>query len=72
MNILITGAAGFIGFHLSNLFLKRHHKVIGIDNLCKSYGVKFKKERLKILKKIIISNSTKLTSRILIKLKKKN
>ena len=51
MNILITGVAGFIGFHLSNLFLKRHHKVIGIDNLCKSYGVKFKKERLKILKK---------------------
>ena len=51
MNILITGAAGFIGFHLSNLFLNNNHKVIGIDNLCKSYGVKFKKERLKILKK---------------------
>ena len=51
MNILITGAAGFIGFHLSNLFLNKNHKVIGIDNLCKSYGVKYKRERLKILKK---------------------
>ena len=51
MNILITGAAGFIGFHLSNLFLNQNHKIIGIDNLCKSYGVEYKKERLKILKK---------------------
>tara|TARA_Y100000389_G_scaffold194397_1_gene224334 strand:- start:1027 stop:1980 length:954 start_codon:yes stop_codon:yes gene_type:complete len=51
MNILITGAAGFIGFHLSNLFLNQNHKIIGIDNLCKSYGVKYKKERLKILNK---------------------
>ena len=41
MNILITGAAGFIGFHLSNLFLNQNHKIIGIDNLCKSYGVKY-------------------------------
>ncbi len=51
MNILITGAAGFIGFHLSNLFLNKNHKIIGIDNLCKSYGIKYKNERLKILKK---------------------
>ena len=51
MNILITGAAGFIGFHLSNLFLNQNHKIIGIDNFCKSYGVKYKKERLKILNK---------------------
>ena len=51
MRILITGAAGFIGFHLSNLFLKKNHEVIGLDNLCKSYGVKYKLERLKLLKK---------------------
>ena len=51
MNILITGAAGFIGFHLSNLFLNQNHKIIGVDNLCKSYGIKYKKERLSILKK---------------------
>ena len=71
MNILITGAAGFIGFHLSNLFLNKNHKVIGIDNLCKSYGVKYKRERLKILKKnknfkfykIDISNINKIKER---------
>ena len=51
MKILITGSAGFIGFHLATLFLKNKHTVIGIDNLCKSYGVGFKKKRLGILKK---------------------
>lgn len=51
MKILITGAAGFIGFHLANLFLKKNHNVIGLDNLCKSYGVKYKLDRLKLLKK---------------------
>ena len=51
MNILITGSAGFIGFHLAKLLLEKNHKVIGIDNLCKSYGVKYKNERLAILKK---------------------
>ncbi len=51
MKILITGAAGFIGFHLSNLFLKKNHEIIGLDNLCKSYGVKYKLERLNLLKK---------------------
>ena len=51
MKILITGSAGFIGFHLAKLLLEKKHKVIGIDNLCQSYGVKFKKERLSILKK---------------------
>tara|TARA_B110000008_G_scaffold279862_1_gene329165 strand:+ start:5728 stop:6663 length:936 start_codon:yes stop_codon:yes gene_type:complete len=51
MRILITGAAGFIGFHLSKLFLENKHKVIGIDNLCESYGVEHKIKRLKLLKK---------------------
>ena len=51
MNILLTGSAGFIGFHLAKLLLEKNHKVVGIDNLCQSYGVKFKKERLAILKK---------------------
>lgn len=31
--ILITGAAGFIGFHLSTLLLDKGYQVIGIDNL---------------------------------------
>ena len=51
MNILLTGSAGFIGFHLAKLLLNNNHKVIGLDNLCKSYGIKYKKERLGILKK---------------------
>ena len=32
MKVLITGAAGFIGFHLSKYYLERGHKVLGIDN----------------------------------------
>ena len=51
MKILLTGSAGFIGFHLAKLLLEKNHTVIGFDNLCVSYGVKFKKERLAILKK---------------------
>ena len=31
--ILITGAAGFIGSHLCDLFISKNYKVIGIDNL---------------------------------------
>jgi len=49
--ILITGCAGFIGFHLSKLLLLKGQKIYGIDNLNKYYDVNLKKERLKILKK---------------------
>jgi UDP-glucuronate 4-epimerase len=51
MKILLTGSVGFIGFHLAKKLLDNNHKVTGIDNLCKSYGVKYKKQRLDILKK---------------------
>jgi len=51
MSILVTGCAGFIGFHISIKLLKKKSKVIGIDNLSDYYDVKLKKERLKILKK---------------------
>ena len=51
MSILITGCAGFIGFHTSIKLLKKKYKVIGVDNLSDYYDVKLKKERLKILKK---------------------
>ena len=49
MNILVTGAAGFIGFHTS-LFLLKNHNVYGIDNLNNYYEPSLKKNRLKILK----------------------
>ncbi len=50
MNILITGAAGFIGFHTSLLLLK-NHKVFGVDNLNNYYDPNLKKNRLNLLKK---------------------
>lgn len=48
---LITGVAGFIGFHLALRLLKQNKKVVGVDNLNAYYSVKFKEERLKLLKK---------------------
>jgi UDP-glucuronate 4-epimerase len=46
MTILVTGAAGFIGYHVCQKLLKRHQKVIGIDNLNHYYDVHLKKARL--------------------------
>lgn len=50
MNILITGVAGFIGFHLSNLLLKENHLLVGIDNMNNYYDPSLKEDRLSILK----------------------
>ncbi len=47
--ILVTGAAGFIGFHLSRLLMEKGHSVIGVDNLNDYYDVSLKKARLTIL-----------------------
>ena len=49
--VLITGASGFIGFHLTELLLKNNFKVIGIDNMNDYYDISLKKARLDILKK---------------------
>ena len=49
MTILITGAAGFIGFHLSQRIIRNGDKVVGIDNLNDYYDPKLKEARLKIL-----------------------
>jgi UDP-glucuronate 4-epimerase len=46
MKILVTGAAGFIGFHLSARYLKEGIEVIGIDNMNNYYSVQLKKDRL--------------------------
>ena len=48
--ILITGTAGFIGFHLSQKLLRKKYKVIGIDNVNSYYDVTLKKDRIKGLK----------------------
>ncbi|WP_095498217.1 NAD-dependent epimerase [Paraferrimonas haliotis] len=46
MNILITGAAGFIGYHLATKLLAQGHEVVGIDNLNDYYEVSLKQARL--------------------------
>ena len=50
-SFLITGCAGFIGFHLSNKLLNKGYNIYGVDNLNSYYSVKLKKKRLSILKK---------------------
>jgi len=49
--ILITGAAGFIGFHLSKSLLDDGYEVLGIDNVNDYYDPKLKWAQLDILKK---------------------
>lgn len=51
MNYLITGAAGFIGFHLAQELLRQGARVTGIDNLNDYYDPRLKKARLKQLEK---------------------
>ena len=49
-NILVTGAAGFIGFHLSRRLLERGDTVTGLDNLNDYYDVQLKHDRLRQLR----------------------
>ncbi len=51
MKILVTGAAGFIGFHLIKKLISNNNEVIGIDNLNDYYDIKLKYLRLENLKK---------------------
>ena len=49
MRILVTGSAGFIGFHVTKALLLRGDVVVGIDNLNDYYDVTLKKDRLKAI-----------------------
>lgn len=50
MKILVTGSAGFIGFHLSRKLANLKHSVEGLDNFNNYYDVKIKNKRNKLLK----------------------
>ena len=49
MKILVTGCAGFIGYHLCDRLLKENNEILGIDNLNDYYDVNLKNDRLKQL-----------------------
>ncbi len=49
MKVLVTGSAGFIGFHTSKALLERGDQVVGVDNFNKYYNKKLKEDRNKIL-----------------------
>tara|TARA_A100001037_G_scaffold7382_1_gene7389 strand:- start:2655 stop:3647 length:993 start_codon:yes stop_codon:yes gene_type:complete len=51
MTILLTGAAGFIGFHVSKALLLRDEAVVGVDNISDYYDVRLKQARLEELGK---------------------
>jgi len=49
MKILVTGAAGFIGYHLVKTLMEDNHEVIGLDNINDYYSTNLKFDRLKEL-----------------------
>jgi UDP-glucuronate 4-epimerase len=68
MSVLVTGAAGFIGFHVSKLLLEKGETVVGIDNLNDYYDPRLKQDRLAQLSgfpefhflKIDVTNGSKI------------
>ncbi|HGG1861149.1 TPA: SDR family NAD(P)-dependent oxidoreductase, partial [Escherichia coli] len=55
MKFLVTGAAGFIGFHVCQRLLESGHEVVGIDNMNDYYDVSLKQARLDLLKTPLFS-----------------
>ena len=58
MKYLVTGAAGFIGFHVTQKLCAQGHEVVGIDNLNDYYDVNLKLARLAELDKFTVSDIT--------------
>lgn len=61
MKVLVTGNAGFIGFHVCKKLLERGDTVVGLDNVNRYYDIGLKKNRLKLLKKIAEKRKNKYT-----------
>ena len=63
-NILVTGCAGFIGFHLTNSLLNQKYNIVGIDNINDYYDVELKFSRLNKLgiSKNSVSNNKIISS----------
>ena len=59
MKIIITGSAGFIGYHLSKKLLEKNISVVGIDNINSYYDTKLKEARLHRLKDITLKKDVK-------------
>ena len=58
MKFLVTGAAGFIGFHVTKRLCEQGHDVVGIDNLNDYYDVNLKLARLAELEQFTDSKAT--------------
>ena len=56
-NILVTGSAGFIGFHLCKKLLETNINVLGIDNLNDYYDINLKEKRLEILNQVSLKKN---------------
>ena len=55
MKFLVTGAAGFIGFHTCKRLLEAGHEVVGLDNMNDYYDVNLKQARLDLLQSPLFS-----------------
>lgn len=60
--VLVTGHAGFIGYHVAKNLLERGDKVIGIDSLNTHYDTRLKRERLTLLEELAKATGSKFTS----------
>ena len=59
MSILVTGSAGFIGFHLCKKLIENKFEVIGFDNINDYYDINLKNDRINELKKLANKNEAK-------------
>ena len=54
--VLVTGAAGFIGFHVCKMLMENNYDVVGIDNLSNYYSIILKESRIKELQNLDLKN----------------